>query len=511
MLLSRELSTNKRLIMNTYSSLLYQIFAIICGFIIPRFIIHIYGSAVNGLIMSITQFLQFVSFLEFGVGSVVEANLYKPLAEKDNKEISLIMSSANHYFISITKIMICYVVGLCVFYPILTKDNFDGVYTIVLIVVMSLSTISQYYLGISDRILLAAAQQSYINYNIQTVTLCINTIVSAVLIYAGLSIHIVKFLVSVIYVFRPILLRIYVNKNYKIDRKIIYSHDPISQKKNGIAQHVSTVVLENTDVVLLTVFSTLENVSVYSVYQMIVYGVKTVSLSLTAGIKSLLGNLLVQNKKSELEICFGWFEWSLHTLITIVFTCTAILAVPFVKIYTKGMNDASYNQPLFAVLLTLAYALYCLRIPYSTMILAGGHFKQTQCKYIISTLINICFSIFLVQNYDLIGVALGTLASMIYQTFWMIKYTMNQFISRSIIKTYKQYCVDVNIGLAIALVSKIFSFNADNYFEWISIASITVMYSIMISFVINCLFYPKYLIELKTKIEKLLVGENKSI
>ena len=53
------------------------------------------------------------------------------------------------------------------------------------------------------------------------------------------------------------------------------------------------------------------------------------------------------------------------------------------QVYTAGINDANYIQPLFAVLLVLANAVHCLRMPYNLMILAGGHYKQTQnnCKY----------------------------------------------------------------------------------------------------------------------------------
>ena len=65
----------KRLVKNTIASLGYQISAIICGFILPRLIMTYYGSEVNGLVNSITQFLQVITFLELGVGAVVQSSL----------------------------------------------------------------------------------------------------------------------------------------------------------------------------------------------------------------------------------------------------------------------------------------------------------------------------------------------------------------------------------------------------------------------------------------------------
>lgn len=99
----------KRLIYNTISSLMFQIATIVCGFILPRLILKAYGSEVNGLVNSIMQFLAIISFLELGVGVVVEATLYKPLADKDSNKVSMIIASANKFFSKIGFILIFYV------------------------------------------------------------------------------------------------------------------------------------------------------------------------------------------------------------------------------------------------------------------------------------------------------------------------------------------------------------------------------------------------------------------
>ena len=100
---------NKNLIKNTIFSLILQIVTILCGLIVPRMILKAYGSEVNGLVNSITQFLSIISFLELGVGAVVQSSLYKPLAEGNNEMISKIISSAQKFFGLIAKILLCYV------------------------------------------------------------------------------------------------------------------------------------------------------------------------------------------------------------------------------------------------------------------------------------------------------------------------------------------------------------------------------------------------------------------
>ena len=74
---------SKKSLINIITSILYQIIAILFGFIVPKLIIKNYGSSVNGLIESITQFLGYIVLLESGIGGVIKAVLYKPLAEKN--------------------------------------------------------------------------------------------------------------------------------------------------------------------------------------------------------------------------------------------------------------------------------------------------------------------------------------------------------------------------------------------------------------------------------------------
>ena len=76
------MSRKKKLLLNTCTGILKQIITVICGFILPRYFLLYYGSSVNGLISSINNFLSFITLLDLGVGAVVQANLYKPLAER---------------------------------------------------------------------------------------------------------------------------------------------------------------------------------------------------------------------------------------------------------------------------------------------------------------------------------------------------------------------------------------------------------------------------------------------
>lgn len=492
----------KLLAKNTFSSLIFQITTIICGFVLPRLILKSYGSEVNGLVNSIVQFLQIIAFLELGVGAVVQSSLYKPLADKNNIEISKIVSSAEKFFRRIAVILLVYVVVLICVYPFIVNQDFGFIYTMTLIAAISISSFAQYYFGIVNRLLLTADQRGYVQYNSQTVVLILNTVACAILINLDSSIQLVKLTTSLIYLLRPLYLKFYVDKYYTIDRRILYKEEPIKQKWNGVAQHVAAIVLDGTANIVLTIFSTLSNVSIYSVYYLVVYGVKRLFISSTNGIQALLGELWAKRELDTLNRTFGWTEWFIHTGVTFVFGCTGILIVPFISVYTSGVNDANYLQPLFAVLVTIANAMHCLRLPYNIMILAGGHYKQTQHNYIIAVILNIVISISVVKIWGLVGVAIGMLIALVYQTVWMAYYDSRNLIRWPFKNFVTQVIVDgISIGIAV-MATRWISLEEISYFSWLLMAIKVTVIMFLVVCVTNFIFYRDKINKLKNLIMK---------
>ena len=244
------------------------------------------------------------------------------------------------------------------------------------------------------------------------------------------------------------------------------------------------------------------NAAIYSVYNIVVAGVKQLLLSMTNGIQSLIGELIAKKEYDELNNIFGWVEWTIHTGTVFVFGVTALLIVPFVQIYTHGITDANYIQPLFAALIVLANAGHCLRLPYNIVILAGGHYKQTQKCYIIAALLNIIISVVAVNKLGLIGVTMGTVVAMCYQTMWMAIYDSKNIIYWPLKNFLKQVVVDI---VTIALMSSfmflmpiktLFTLSSISYISWVVLAIKVSIVSIIFICITNLICYKKYMIKL---------------
>lgn len=492
----------KKLLLNTTTSLLMQIITVISGFVLPRLILENFGSEVNGLTQAITQFIGMIAFLELGVGQVVQSSLYEPLAKGNTKRVSEILRSGTVYFRKIAYAFIGYILVLVVVFPYITKYQFQRNYTATLILAISAGSFVQYYFGIIDRILLSADQKGYVQYIAQIVTTILNTVIAIIIIRIGGSIQWVKIGASIVFVLNPLVVRWYIRKTYTIDRKIEYDNEPIEQKWNGFSQHISAVVLEGTDNVILTLFSTLSNVSVYSVYFMVISGIKQFYTAATAGVQSMVGALWAKQEIQELNRFFAGVEIVLHFIVVFLFSCIGVLIVPFVKVYTQGLVDAEYNQPLFAAILTIAYAIRCIRTPYNIMILAGGHYKQTQKCHIVAAALNLIVSILTVKSFGLVGIAMGTLVALTYQTLWMMMYNSQNLLMWPWKKIVKQLALDVLTAIIILLSTSWLELRTISYFGWLTLAVPVGLIALAVTAGIAFLFYRRELLGLFRSFKK---------
>ena len=145
---------------NIIVSLGCQVITLLCGIIVPQLMIRAYGSEVYGATVSIAQFLSYITLLEGGLGGVARAALYKPLAEHDDDKTSAVMAEVRRFFQIVGCAFLVYVLVIaCSFNTISRTEIFDWTATFLLVITISISTFSQYFIGISNMILLQAAQK----------------------------------------------------------------------------------------------------------------------------------------------------------------------------------------------------------------------------------------------------------------------------------------------------------------------------------------------------------------
>ena len=453
---------DKKTRLNMTISLLLQIVTIISSFIIPKQILLSFGSEVNGLVNSITQFLNYISLIEGGLGSVLMTALYQPLNENDIEKVSRIIVAGNNFFKKIAKIFLIYLFAVSVVYPLIVKTEFSFSYICTLSLILGISLFIQYYFSIVWRLMLQADRKVYISAGVQIITVTLNTILTVVIVRIYPSIHVIKLISAGVFVIQPLIYNLYIEKNYKINKRAIHRWD-------GFGINLAAFFNGNTDVIVLSLLSTLSNVSIYGVYSLVVTGIKSIITSISAGIVPSLGREYSLGNKKKLESIFSKYENLVLFIVFTIYSCAVLLIVPFVLNYTSGVTDANYRQPIFSILLILSYSIFCIREPYVNMAYVSNSYKKISKYAYIEAVINVCASFLFVKKLGLNGVALGTFFSMSYRTCMQIIFLKKNILYRSpivfIIK-FLIYLASSTVGIIIAKNIVILS-GENGWGEWL--------------------------------------------
>lgn len=483
----------RRATLNIVISLLGQFVTLICGLIVPRLMLRTFGSEAYGATASIAQFLAYISLLDGGVGGVARAALYKPLADNDNHQISMVLYEIKRFYRVIGFIFLGYVLVLSVAFKYISHVKcFDEITTAMLVIAISISTFSEYFFGITNVELLAAAQRTYIIRIVSMVAIILNTIAITVLVYLHYDLVTVKLVSGFCFAVKPFAYKMYVDKYFKLEKiKERYSTNALEQKWSGLSQHIAYFLHSNTDIAVLTVLANLSAVAVYSVYNMVVSHIQSITNSFSVGMESVFGDMIAKKEEVLLRKTFNFYETLISFISVILFSTTIVMILPFVRIYTSGISDANYIQPVFAVLLTVASLLFCLRLPYQNIIIAAGHFRQTQWAAYGEAAVNIIVSISLVIKLGLIGVAIGTVLAVLFRFVYYSVYLSKCILNRPVSEFVRRMVVNLGTCLLVYLFGTVLTrrFIVSNYIEWVVCAAIVTLFSMLCETIATKVFY----------------------
>lgn len=475
---------------NIGTSLALQIVTMISGFVIPKVILSYFGSDVNGLISSINQFLNYIQLLEGGLSGVIMAALYKPLADGDMQKISAVINATRSFFRKLSAIYVVYMAGVAVVYPLVVKTGFSYAYSVALVVVLGLHLFVQYFFSLTYKLLLNADRKVYFVSLTQIIIVGLN--MALVVICAKLfnDVLIIKIASALIFFIQPLMYGLYVKKHFKLDKTVPPDNKALSQRWDGFGINLAYFVHTNTDVIILTIFSTLAEVSVYSVYLMVINAMKNLVMAVSQAIIPSFGKVLVSDNKEEINKKFELYELGMYLLTAFVFTCGMFLITPFIRVYTANIHDADYNRVVFGYLLTAAEMVYCFRDPYIAATYAAGHFKQVTKFAFTEVVINLAVSLALVKPLGITGVAIGTLVSMIYRQVSHVFYLKKNILYRSPVHFFKKAGIyGLSIASVLLISIKLLNDDVSGYIGWGFLAVKEAVICGVIIFAVTLIFY----------------------
>lgn len=504
-------SRTQKAALNTITAALSEIIMLVCGLILPRLILSHYGSAYNGITQSAKQFLSAISILNVGIAGTTRVALYKSLAANDKEKTSGLVRATALHMRKVGLVLSVYVIALMILYPLLVDTGYGWFEVAPLIFAASLSSFGRYFFGTAYRALLTADQCIYIANIFSIISNILNTIINVILIYAGCSIQVVRVAAAVVLLLNPILMSIYVRKRYKLDTHCEPDKSALALRKDVMAHSVANIIHDHTDMVVLTIFTNVKIVSVYTVYNLVMNALKKTQSVFTSGTEAVFGNMWAKGEHEKIKTNLGYYELIVGCFASVVFSTTLVMILQFIKLYTKGVHDVEYILPAYAMVITIAQALACIRAPYITLVQGAGHYKQTKKGAYFEAGINISLSVLLVQFIGIVGVAIGTLVANTFRTLQYAIYIDNNLVKRGkSVFIKKTIWTAINIGIIYFTSQTIISrIPCTTWITWIITAFLVTVFSIIVTFISACIFYKHDLIETKDIISRVLKKRRK--
>jgi O-antigen/teichoic acid export membrane protein len=482
---------SKKALYNIIAQMTYEIVAMICGLILPRLILSAFGSSYNGLISSITQFLDYISILTLGISGSTRVAIYKANANGNINDVSAVLKATEIYMRKVAIAFIVYMVALTFIYPLIVSGEFEWIDVASLVVIIGIGTFAEYFFGITYKTFLMANQSMYIYNIIQIGSKIVSTLVAVLLIKLGQNIQIVKLGSAICFAVTPIILNQVVRRKYGIIKNIKPDNSALKQRKDVMAHSVANCVHQYTDVFLLTIFTSSNIVSVYSVYNLVLSSLNKLQTVFTTGLEAAFGELWAKGEIGKFEYNFNIFEYLIFAFISVIFSCAVLLILPFVQLYTKGVTDTEYIIPIFAYLYVAAYAALSLRTPYVIAVQAAGKYKETKIGAFIEAGLNFGISIICVIKLGLVGVVIGTLVANTFRTIqYAIFISKKLLVERTIFIFLKRIIwLVLNMSIIITLKLLLPTFEIDNWLMWIISGLFYFVAAVIIVLCSSLIFY----------------------
>lgn len=377
---------HNRLLVNMMSYASLQVVNLLVGLFLPRLYLAVYGSEINGVISTVNSFTSYFTYLEAGLGLTLIHSLFKPLAENNTSELNGILSYSKKRYQNISFIYFVLVVAFSLIFPITKATQDIGKIEFALLVfVIGIYGALDFFTMSKYRVLLTADRKEYVISNAMTLAQICRFAFTWILLQFEMSVVIVKLVPIFTLLIRSLILRLYIKKKYENINYNSKEHINIETSKShwdALLLQISISTSVSLPTIIISQILDYKEANVYAVYSLVISAMISITSSLSSGVSPMLGRSIAEGK--SINKTYEIFDFVVAIIISIVFSITAVMLLPFVKLYTNVVDDINYIHPLYAILISIWGALYAYRIPVTAVINAAGIYTENRTHNIIN-------------------------------------------------------------------------------------------------------------------------------
>lgn len=503
------MSRTTKFMYNSVATAVYQVCVMIVGIITPRVLLSAYGSEINGLVSSINQFITYFSLVEAGIAGAAVYALYRPLAEEDQNEINAVVSASRKFYIQAGYLFTAMVTGLAILYPVFVKTaRLSPLMMGILVLVLGSKGFLEFFTLAKYRVLLTADQRTYVVSLASTVYIVLQMLIIVVLTRLHCNIVLVYTVAIAALLARSLILMIYVRTRYHgIDYSVPPKTQALDKRWDALFLQILQAVQTGAPVILATVFTTLTTVSVYSVFNMVLTGINGILAIFINGLSAAFGDIIVRKEKETLQKSFLDFEWAYDLLIGFVYAVSFLMIQSFVDIYTTGITDANYHQPLIGFLFVLNGLLYNIKTPQGMLVISAGLYKETRWQTLTQALIIVVGGAVLAPVWGIVGILIASCLSNLYRCIDLMIFIPKQVTHLPVSVSFRRALyLMIATGVCILPVEYFRLIpTAQGYLQWILYALPVCLWVCAVMLAVGFLAEPRQMCSILKRLKEMAV------
>ena len=376
--------------------------------------------SLNGLFREVIEAL---SLAELGIGSAIVYNLYKPLAEKDEKKVCQLMTFFEQAYRMIALAVFALGSITCIFVPFIVNNlgytqNYIRIVFMLFVIRISCSYLFSYKIS-----LLNADQRSYL-YSLYSTIIKIVTVLTEVGIIFLTKNYIIYLLVCIVLTLMSnMLVSAKVDKWYPYLKKDALPTEErrhiFDNVKNIFIKELSGKITNSTDNILISTIISTIMVGKYTFYSTIIGVFKQFTSHVDTGIRASLGNLFSNGTKQECETVLYRLTWGYCTLGTVCGVCFFSCCQSFISFWVG--EEYLLDLSVVLILATNLFLFMCSKPIYAAMHVAGL-FKEGRNVSIIGSVVNLVISIVFAHYTGIFGIFFGTFFTYVIQIVMKVYY-----------------------------------------------------------------------------------------
>lgn len=427
------MNRNKMIVLNgvivTFTTLLNAIL----GMVEVSLFLKYYGSTVNGLIQTGNQVLNYVALIEAGLSAAFLYKMYKPMADNDYRSLSGLYVGFRKSMSHVVNMMLLVSIIVSGIYPLLIKSSNLGYFNMLSIfILLSFKVILPYKVTMVPKYMIVLKEQKYKAEFISgfsragTYMAEILLLVIASRLKFDMPIQLLLLCTVGISLLTGIWFEFSMRKLYgnSINNNAEPNITPNKMSKDILVHNISRMVFSSTDNIIISTLGTLDAVTIYSSYNMIVGQVTELAQKFMDGATASMGIKIAHHDDNSYNVYREMISGSLW-LGGILCTVFAIMINDFIDLWIGSQYCVSeFNTLLFAMVLYCGIILPCVQVARN----ACGLYKESRNFTVLQAALNLGITIALVPNLGITGALLGTVIARIAITIPCNYYLVDKMV-----------------------------------------------------------------------------------